>query len=119
MNVKDRRVDLRWKMANKEPWEIEEVCKTILQEREKIMQEKTHQLVDNLKDVLPNGYEKFKNIAPEIYEKFLKAYETYNAQAVRWVLDECSPVEWIDSDAYIAAAQCGQCAMDLATVEIC
>lgn len=118
MNVKDRRVDLRWKMADKTPVEIAEVCKTITQEREKLMKEKTLFLSNQLAEFLPDGYKKYETLFPDVYARFVKARDIYNAQALRWVWDEASPIEWDDSDVYRAAAELGSIAMEFQALEI-
>lgn len=118
MNVKDRRIDLRWKMAEKSPVEVDEICKTILQEREKIMYQKTGFLIDQLNEVLPYGFASIRKFFPDMWQKFDQALNVYNAQALRWVGDESSPVEWDDSDAYRAAAELGYLALEIASLEI-
>lgn len=114
MNVKERRIDLRWKR----PVEADEICKTIIQERSRLMKEKIAVAQLRFSEILPNGFEKYKNVYPEVYARLLRSFDTCNAQALRWVYDECSPVEWDDSDAYKAVAELGNIVLELAALEV-
>jgi hypothetical protein len=113
MNVKDRRVDLYWKLQEKSLVEIDEICKLITQERLDVMKEKSRALTKSLLEFLPDGWIELGRQFPESVESYIRALSTFEAQALRWVWDEASPVEWDDSDAYRAAAELGRLAMYL------
>lgn len=114
MNVRERRVDLRWKS----PIEADEICKTIIQERSRLMKEKMAVALLRFNEILPDGFEKYQSVYPEVYTRLLKAFDTCNAQALRWIYDECAPVEWDGSDVYRAIAELGNIVLELAALEI-
>lgn len=98
--VRQRRIDLR---AANVP-DIEEVCKTIISERQKIMQEKVKAIYATIHKTLPWSFDEIRKNFPENVTEMVKMQDILDAQSIRWVYDECAAVEWENSDAFLAAS---------------
>lgn len=102
MNVKERRIDLRMRLANHDPIEVDKICEVNTAERQKEMKKRMQAFQETKPSFTEKEMVLLASHFPEMLAEAHKAEDIMDAQAIRWVHDECSPVAWLGSDADMA-----------------